>query len=289
MLFLVILFFSAPLFGNFYKEFYDFNGRNSIYWHWVTLSKDQELLHQCASLYAQKHPHHLCSIEDGVPEIIHMIWLGPDPFPSVMLGVLYSWQFHHPEWLFYFWTDRPREGLPEFVSIQSVSDFHFLSLGECFYAAKNWAEKSDILRYEIIYQKGGVYVDHDAFCLKSFLGLHHLYHFYCALEVPHPATHFSSAISLGNGLFGAVPKHPVLHHLLFDKKLQILEIMEKYSEDTLNRVMKGSFGAFSSSVFELLEKKELGQRDVIFPAAYFWGRDTMPCLYSVHFYRGSWL
>lgn len=289
MLFLVFILFAFPAFGDLCKEFYDLNGKNSVYWHWVQTPQDLSLVQRCAQSYSQRHPRYLSPMKEGIPETIHMIWLGPAPFPSAMLGVLHSWRDHHPHWNFYLWTDRSREGLPEFISLRFVCDFQFISLGECFQAATNWAEKSDILRYEVIYQEGGVYVDHDAFCLKSFIDLHQRYRFYCALAMPHPKTYGSSAITIGNGLFGSVPGHSVLEYLLFKKKLQILNIMTNYAGDTVNRVMKGSYGAFSSSVLELFEEGVLGPRDIIFPAAYFWGRDGMPLLYSIHFFQGSWL
>lgn len=42
---------------------------------------------------------------------------------------------------------------------------------EALKCAKNYGEKSDILRYEILCQFGGIYVDCDFECLKSFDGL----------------------------------------------------------------------------------------------------------------------
>lgn len=39
---------------------------------------------------------------------------------------------------------------------------------KAFDAAKNYGEKSDILRYEILFVYGGVYADVDVECLQPF-------------------------------------------------------------------------------------------------------------------------
>ena len=51
-----------------------------------------------------------------------------------------------------------------------------------FESAVNWGEKADILRYEILNQFGGLYVDTDFECLRAFDALHKLCDFYIGLE-----------------------------------------------------------------------------------------------------------
>merc|ERR1712216_611703 len=64
----------------------------------------------------------------------------------------------------------------------------------------------DLLRLELIWQHGGLYVDVDFECLRPFDSLHHRYSFYTGMSNV-------GAFELNNGLFAAGPRHPVLKFL----------------------------------------------------------------------------
>jgi len=73
-------------------------------------------------------------------------------------------------------------------------------------AARNWGEKSDILRYEILAQFGGLYVDTDFECLAPMDDL---------MADPRVTlftgrAHTAAAAEVNNGLIGARPQHPLL-------------------------------------------------------------------------------
>ncbi len=103
-----------------------------------------------------------------IPKIIHQIWLG-SPLPQKYIQLQKSWQEKHPDWEYRLWTD------------ESVKNFKMQNQA-LFESATNWGEKADILRYEILYQIGGLYVDTDFECVRSFDTLHHLCDFYVGLE-----------------------------------------------------------------------------------------------------------
>lgn len=84
----------------------------------------------------------------GIPKIIHQIWLGPLEPPQAAMD---SWKKKHPEWAYKLWTD---ENLPDLQNY------------EAFKASDNYPQKSDILRYELLYRFGGIFVDADEYCLK---------------------------------------------------------------------------------------------------------------------------
>lgn len=65
-----------------------------------------------------------------------------------------TWKTINPSWKVVLWNDD----LIEDLNIENMSQ-----LSRC----KNFSEKSDILRYELLYQFGGLYVDTDVECLKS--------------------------------------------------------------------------------------------------------------------------
>lgn len=90
-----------------------------------------------------------------IPKILHRIWLGSAPLPSYAVEYGQTWQDNHPDWELRLWTD-------EEVARLSLHNRHLLNRPDMHAAAK-----SDVLRYELIYQFGGLYVDTDIECFKN--------------------------------------------------------------------------------------------------------------------------
>ena len=86
-----------------------------------------------------------------IPRIFHQIWLGPKPLPSHFQRWADGWLAMNPGWQMQWWTDRH---LPNLMNRAE------------FDSADKMAAKSDILRYEVLAQFGGVYVDSDFEPLK---------------------------------------------------------------------------------------------------------------------------
>jgi inositol phosphorylceramide mannosyltransferase catalytic subunit len=87
-----------------------------------------------------------------IPRAIHHIWVGPEPLPSDLLPYVESWKRHHPDWEHRLWTEEnlPRDPIrPEVLQ-----------------RLRSPIERSDILRLELLYRFGGVYVDTDLECLR---------------------------------------------------------------------------------------------------------------------------
>ncbi|HEV2916999.1 MAG TPA: glycosyltransferase [Candidatus Babeliales bacterium] len=134
-----------------------------------------------------------------IPKIIHQIWLG-SPVPSIYQHCMQSWIDHHPDWHYKLWTDE---------------NVHEITLyNKKFYdEAQNYGTKSDILRWEILYQYGGLYVDVDYECFRSFDLLHHIYDFYTGIQ---PLD--TQMVQLGAALVGSRPGHPILEHCIMTIK-----------------------------------------------------------------------
>lgn len=126
----------------------------------------------------------------SIPKIIHQIWLGSD-LPEKYKIWQKTWQDLHPDWTYFLWTD------------ENVKDLEMYNQ-DLFDASKNYGERSDLLRIELLYRYGGVYVDMDFACLKSLDVLHENYDFYVGL-VP-----LDSIAVLANGVIGSKPNHPIL-------------------------------------------------------------------------------
>lgn len=90
----------------------------------------------------------MSQITDNIPKVIHQIWLGPLAPPNAAME---SWVTNHPDWEYKLWTEK---NLPA------------LKNQAAFDKSDNYPQKADILRYEILFQFGGVYFDADVHCIK---------------------------------------------------------------------------------------------------------------------------
>lgn len=150
-----------------------------------------------------------------IPPIIHQIWVGPKPLPSNFYELQQTWFENHPGWLYKLWTDA------------DLSDFE-LENKKYFDESTNYAEKADILRYELLNRYGGVYVDVDVKCIKPFDRLHKAYDFYCGM---HPITTVWNFVLVNNALIGSIPGHPIL-------RACIDTIPKKWDGNYINDVVK---------------------------------------------------
>jgi len=286
---ILLLLFLFPLLVH-SDEFEEYMGKETSHWAYVKQPQDIAALERFQSLYsARKHLQFATQLPLKIPEVVHFIWLGPRPFPPQSVENVRSWMAKHPEWTFKFWTDRERS--PPCIGMQTilVQDIHMPRLAACFNASENYGEKSDILRYEILFNEGGVYADHDASCLQSFEGLHHGYDFYCGLEAPHPPF-VGLNITCGCGLIGARPHHPVVNKVIDLIATRWNSIGKTFrGRDGFSRtqlVMQRTYIALTHALEETLDKD--GNSDIVFPAAYFFAKTGIPSLYSKHFYANSW-
>lgn len=145
--------------------------------------------------------------EYRIPKKIHQIWLG-SPFPKEYINWQKSWKKHHPDWEYFLWTD------------ENVKDLKFTNPG-VFEKTTNFGAKSDILRYEILNQFGGLYIDTDFECFHPFDFLHLNLDFYSGIV-------YGEEFSSTTGLLGSIPNHPILNYLLkrIDKHLISDDIVE---------------------------------------------------------------
>ncbi len=93
----------------------------------------------------------------SIPRKIHQIWLGGE-LPLVYRMFARSWQKYNPSWEYKLWTDT------------DAKDYCMVNRKQ-FDDSKNNGQKSDIFRYEILADEGGVYVDVDFECLRPLDGI----------------------------------------------------------------------------------------------------------------------
>ena len=126
-----------------------------------------------------------------IPRILHQVWVGPDPLPEEFARYRESWRQHHPDWEMRLWTE---ESLPR-----------DLTRPEVYERLRKPTERSDMIRLEILFRFGGVYVDTDFECLRPIDPLIEGVEFFtCDLK---PGR-------VNNAVIGSVSGHPLLERAL---------------------------------------------------------------------------
>ncbi|HLJ31814.1 MAG TPA: glycosyltransferase [Candidatus Babeliales bacterium] len=207
-----------------------------------------------------------------IPKIIHQIWLG-SKLPEEFIALQQSWIEHHigRDWMYKLWTD------------EDVANLQLYN--QAFYdATDNFGVKSDILRWELLYNFGGVYIDMDFECLRALDQFHYTYDFYTALQ---PLD--TLFVQLGAALVGAVPGHPILKHCI-----------ETIKEDWhLQGAPKKTGPVHFTKSFCTCANMN-GNKDIAFPAFYFYplgcrGAEFNKNIwinqgsYAVHWWAKSWM
>jgi mannosyltransferase OCH1-like enzyme len=176
-----------------------------------------------------------------IPKIIHQIWLG-SPIPSKYDGWCKSWKKFHPDFEYKLWTEK------DILDLGLVNEV-------AFFESKNLAVKSDIARYEILYQLGGIYADTDFECLARFDDK--LMSVSCFLGQV-----FSPEPEFNNALMGCVPGSPLM-------KLMIQSLNRPVSHHNAIDIIKETGAIKLTNLFfenELYMKENI----VILPSDYFY-------------------
>jgi len=175
-----------------------------------------------------------------IPLLTHQIWLGKE-YPLEYREWRSSWLKIHPHWHYILWVDNPKnyqEGivvqlreLATYLSddaycgkvlVVDVKDFPLYNQ-ELYMISKNYGERSDLLRVELLYHFGGLYLDIDFQALKTLDVLHLRYDLYCGM------VHLENLGMLANGILASVPQHP-----LFKRYMETLKTIWE-GKSTLQR------------------------------------------------------
>ncbi len=295
----VLIFFSFNSFSDGYlqeslnKDFCTLSvGKDTKRWDTYLVTKeDHDLMNRYISLYEKNKNRMLLNLEEcRIPKIIHFIWLGPKNFPLSSIKNVRTWVQTHPEWEIIFWTDRKRPPPCSEMIVKYVQDFNFVKLKDTYEKATNWGEKSDILRYEILLQMGGVYLDHEASCIRSIDPLINGYDFFA--EVCAPYTKIDDmATNVSNSIIGSKKNHPVLKSVL-DYVIIKKEIADKkYPENTENdirlRVINSSYISLTHAVNDMIDKDN--NIDIVLPEVFLSGHSDQSPVFISKYCAATWI
>jgi len=205
-----------------------------------------------------------------IPKKLHQIWLGSS-FPEKYKAFQQSWIKNHPDWEYYLWTEETLAAVP-------------MRNKDLYKAARNYGEKSDIARYEILYLYGGLYIDTDFECLKPFDIFNRCYDFYIGIQ---PLD--TNSVQLGIGLIGARPGSELLNTIIegLQTNKHIMQIIAKTGPIYASRI-------FCDTALTCSECVCAFPPTFFYPRGYtqsFENRTTWlkPESYAIHHWEGSWL
>jgi mannosyltransferase OCH1-like enzyme len=151
-----------------------------------------------------------------IPKTLNYVWLGTNHLHPLMLAWQDKWRQLHPGWQVKLWRDSP--DLPRHLLICDKQ------LIECRYpqyltSCPTFAKRSDVWRYEILEQLGGIYLDTDfepVRCIEPLLEGVDALAGLCKTkyEWSDACPEGKIKIEVGCSIMGATPHHPWLRELV---------------------------------------------------------------------------
>lgn len=127
-----------------------------------------------------------------IPKIMHHVWLG-GPIPEEFARYRQTWREHFPDWEMRLWGDGDDYG---WMPPDSLAGFR---------SAPTLSGRSDWLRYALLAEFGGMYIDTDFECFRNFEYLFNDVDAFAAAEA-------ADVISVG--IIGCTPGHPLFRYVV---------------------------------------------------------------------------
>jgi len=90
----------------------------------------------------------------SIPKIIHQLWIGTKPAPIKLMD---TWKDKHPNFEYIYWNEE------EFIKRNMT-----FKCQDKIDEIEEINGKADIIRWEILYKYGGIFIDADSICIEPF-------------------------------------------------------------------------------------------------------------------------
>lgn len=203
-----------------------------------------------------------------IPKKIHYIWIGNNEKPKKIIECIASWKKFMPDYEIIEWNEKN------------------FNINECEYAKeayhnKKWAFVSDYIRFKVLYENGGIYLDTDVELLKKIPKNILLNNSFTGVE---------SSGKVSPGLIYACKKNDLIAKYMIDKYCTLK--FDKNNLITVNEIITEylkKFGFKENNKFQVISNL------AIYPDDFFCGFDldvkeikiTQNTI-SIHHYLGSW-
>jgi mannosyltransferase OCH1-like enzyme len=223
-----------------------------------------------------------------IPCIIHQTWKDHD-IPESFLQMSGTWKDHHKGWDYLFWTDEMnrdfiKSHFPYFLDIYDSYPFPI--------------QRVDAVRYFILYQYGGVFVDMDFECLSGIdLLIRDSECVFGKEPLDHCEIHQKDFI-ISNAFMAAAPRFHFLEYILRnlqDEDAQTDHPNDKVLESTGPFMLSRRYTSYArKEEIDILEpefmypltKTELSIVQETGVDEYISGK--LKNAYGIHYYTGTW-
>ena len=130
-----------------------------------------------------------------IPKIIHQIWIGPKPAPRILMD---TWKRKNPDFEYIFWNEEEIEKRGIVFECQEKIDMINEING-----------KADIIRWELLWRFGGVFLDADSICIEPFDD-----YFMCKSAFASYENERVRPELVATGTMGFFPKHPLCRDII---------------------------------------------------------------------------
>lgn len=194
-----------------------------------------------------------------IPRVIHRVWLGGGELPAEALRWEETWRHHHPGWELRLWRDGDLTGLVP---------------GEALARCRSASEQSNLVRYTVLAQFGGVYIDTDVECRRPLDPLLDGVEAFGGWETEH---------RLGTAVLGAAPGMR-----LFAELAELSLLTASLSVNSVESTGPGFFTLLAADHPAVTRF----DRELFYP--YRWDEphrrdEPFPDSYAVHHWSLSWL
>lgn len=199
-----------------------------------------------------------------IPKVINQIYIGGE-LSSQEKKWRQTWIDLNPDWEVLLWTERELGGL-------------IFRNEPAFKYCKSIASKVDIIRYELLYQFGGLYIDTDFECLKPITPFLKDREFVACKQNP-------NGPSVCNAFIACTPKHRVMHDIVYG--------IEKRCKTHGNKGCVEKFGP--GYITDIIDKQYIFPSKYVYPFMWTNKHDPSddlkiiyPEAYAAHHWNGSW-
>jgi hypothetical protein len=221
----------------------------------ATNSEDMARYVKAKSLYEKNLPSKVfATTKVRIPTIIHQIWLGPNLPPAYFVEFQDRIKTLHPDWEYHLWNESDLEDLK-------------LDNWDIVEKSANFAEKSDIIRGDLLDRFGGVYMDVDMDLRYPLHELHEKYDFYAGMEHPHQISTTSNQIWVGISIMASRPGHPIIKNWK-QRVRDCWDDVESSFSSQVAKVINHTYFTFTHAVMQEIDLP--GNIDLLLPATYFY-------------------
>ena len=228
-----------------------------------------------------------------IPKIIHQIWSGKfEPLPAMFKKLGDTWSEHHPEWEYRLWNEN---------DILMFINTYFPDYLEIYHSFYYDIQRWDAIRYLILYQTGGMYVDFDYECLENIEPLLAGKSCVFAMEPDIHAELFNKAMAFNNALMASVPAHEFMRRVI--EKVFSKETVHYAHADKMDCVLSTTGPWLLGELYREFEDKnsihlipakfvspftKMEAKAIIHGAESEYLDEKLKEAYAVHYFLGTW-